>query len=66
MDWDYLEVRVRRIANGFLVTESKGVDYKTARSDELFYPAMAGVEAELLVRLKAAASLDMKTAEQDF
>jgi hypothetical protein len=65
-DWDSLEVTVERIANGFLVTERKRANYATAASERLFYPNMETIERELVIRLRAAATLDMKKAEENF
>lgn len=65
-EWDRIEVTVERIANGFLVRESKQKDYSTAYSERLFYPSMESVERELLVRLRAATTLDMSKAEDSF
>lgn len=58
-EWDTVSLTVKRIANGYLVTEAKHDDYRAARSDPLFYPNMVGVKRELLIRLDAALAMEI-------
>lgn len=64
--WDAVNIRVERIANGFLVIETKCLGYKEAQSKRLFYPSMESVEAELLFRLRAVIALDPAASEENF
>lgn len=60
-----ITIRVSAIANGFLVTEERADgNYRSGRSEALFSPTIEAVERELVIRFRAAQSIEPK--EDDF